>query len=125
MDFGQIKVLLGVTCFLALLIYLLFHNVAFKNVFKTLKQTQQQQHGFYECGYRTRTAIAGRYNINMYIICTIAILYNIECIFLIIFFSSVATLCLLDLILICIYLLFFVIGISFELRLKNTDWDLQ
>lgn len=122
MDTSNVIIIILINLFISLLIYLIFHKIAFKNVFKGLKQYNQYKNGFYECGFRSRFTYKHTYTINMYVICSLAILYDIESIFLLIFFVNLQYLCILDIILILIYLLTFILGFYFELSLKNTEW---
>lgn len=114
--------LLFINIFISLLIYLLFHRVAYKNIYKNLQQSNRYKYGFYECGFRVRHDYMPNFSINMYVICVLAILYDIECIFIFLFAFSIDIMCILDIILFCFYLFLFVVGFFFELTTKNTEW---
>lgn len=115
-------VISGVCLFLTMLIYLLFHRIAFKNVFKSLKSANRQKYGFYECGFRPRHEYTATFEINTYTIIAIAILYDIECIYLIILLSGVQYLCILDIVIALVYISTFIIGFYFERAVRNTEW---
>jgi len=122
MSMSNIKVIILVCAFISLIIYLIFHRIAFKNIFKGLKQSRYQRYGFYECGFRQRHEYNVKLDINLYFNLAIFILYEVECIFIIIFFTNLHIMCTLDVILILFYIILFLIGIYFELSVRNTDW---
>lgn len=122
MSTTNVIILILLNLFIALLIYLLFHRVAFKNVYKNAQQSNRHKYGFYECGFRTRHEYTPNYSINAYIICALAILYDVECIFLILFFFNMHIMCLLDIVLVLFYVCLFLVGFYFEYTTRNTEW---
>jgi len=118
---SNIKVIIFACVLIGIIIYLLFHKIAYKNIFSNLKQNKYQRYGFYECGFRQRHEYNIRTDINLYFNCALFILYEVECIFLIIFFTNLHILSVLDVILILFYIILFLVGIYFESTVKNTN----
>lgn len=121
MGSSQILIIIVVNTIIALIIYLLFHNVAFKNIHKKLKGYNHRRYGFYECGFRTRSDLIAVHNVNMYIVMAIAILYDVECIYLLIIFTNIQYMCLIDLVLLLIYVGSILIGFYYERSIGALD----
>jgi NADH:ubiquinone oxidoreductase subunit 3 (subunit A) len=105
--------------FLGLVTYLIFHKIAFKNIFKKNKKNTRESYGFYECGFRPRYEYSSKFDLNTYVICALAILYDIECVFLMVFFVNLHILSIIDIVLIIFYLSCFLVGFYFELSTKS------
>lgn len=107
---------------ISLLVYIAFHNIAFKNLYKRFKQYGKQHYGFYECGFRARHDLTAVYSLNNYAICSLVILYDVECVFLVIFLVGFNFISTLELVVFCLYVLLFLFGVVFEVFTKNTEW---
>jgi NADH:ubiquinone oxidoreductase subunit 3 (subunit A) len=105
-----------------MLIYLLFHRVAFKNLLKNLKQFNRNRYGFYECGYRSKNELNLNFNIHMFIVCSLTILYDAEGSILIFFLINLNILSIADFILLLIFILTFILGFAFENYMRTTEW---
>jgi NADH:ubiquinone oxidoreductase subunit 3 (subunit A) len=97
-----------------------FHNIAYKNIFKRFKQYKRQRYGFYECGFRPKHEVSIEMSIHSYVICALVILYDVEGLFLMLFLINMDTMCILDISMIMLYLLLLFVGFSFELFVGST-----
>ncbi len=109
---------------LAMLVYLIFHNIAYKNIFKRFKQYKRQRYGFYECGFRPKHEVSIEISLHSYIICALVILYDVEGLFLLIFLLNVEYMCLLDLLIILFYVILLFVGFYFDLISGSTRWQI-
>lgn len=106
---------------LAALVYFLFHNIAFKNIFKRFKQHSRQKYGFYECGFRPKTESTPQLPMHTYLILSLAILYDVEGFFLLVFLINYTTIGVLDLIFILFYVFLIFWSFFFESALSGTS----
>lgn len=104
-----------------MLLFFVFHNIAFKNIFKRYKETTPNRFGFYECGLRMRKVGNVTFTLFFYNICIFTLLYELEGFLFIFLFLNIAVLNYIDFILISFFILFFIFG--FIVDFKNNAFS--
>lgn len=97
----------------------MFHNVAFKNIFKRTKQYRRQRYGFYECGFRPRQELAIEFDMQNYIIFSMTLLYDAEGIIFLLFCQCLNIFCLTDAIFILTYFALFILGFVVDIKQRG------
>ncbi len=110
-------------CFLALLVYMIFHNIAYKNFFKKSQQYLRQRYGFYECGFRPRQELSIEFSMQNYVMFAMTILYDVEAVLLLFFLQNLNIFATVDMLLIVLYLVFFILGIFFDIKQRSIFWQ--
>lgn len=120
--FGLLEfyLIIAAALFLGVMLYLVFHNVAYKNLYKRFKQFKRQRYGFYECGFRPKHELSVELNLFVYVLLALVILYDVEGVFLLFFMTALDTLALNELILIALYLITLLLGLALELLYGST-----
>ena len=104
------------------MVYLAFHNVAYKNIFKRFKQYKRQRYGFYECGFRPKHEASIEINLYVYVMIALVIVYDVEGVFLLFFAINFDTLCFCDCAVVLLYALALLAGLIMELLSSSTRW---
>ena len=112
-DIYILNIIIG--CGLAVtLVVLVFNNIAYKNIFKNKYQQNRMKYGFYECGFKSRKHLMLEFPINAYLMCILTIIYNAECIFIILAILNIQLFSLTCLALLIYYMGLFFLGISLD-----------
>lgn len=106
---------------LALIVYLIFHNIGFKNFFKKNKQANKLKYGFYESGYKTKCSTAVEVTLSNFLVLSITIIYDVECIFFIILVLNINNFIIIDFFLAFFYIFLFFIGFFFDFKNKSIN----
>ena len=109
-----ILTLLCASGFLALIIFLVFHNIAFRNITKKFKHYKRARFGFYECGLRARPQLSVSFTLHSYLICMLTVIYDVEGLFFIMVLLCLGSAPLVVLGFLYSMLYSFLLGISFD-----------
>ena len=108
---------------IACTLYLIFHNIAFKNFFKKFKQVTRQRYGFYECGFKARIEKSTLVQLNIVVIVSMALLYDVESLIFIFLMINLTTASCLDIVLILMYIALLFCGVLFDITGDATQWQ--
>lgn len=72
------------------------------------------KYGFYECGFKSRKHLMLGFPMNAYLMCILTIVYNAECLFIILIVLNLSLFSLINLILFLYYLILFFFGILLD-----------
>ena len=106
-----------------MVLFFVFHNIAFKNVFKRLKESTPNRFGFYECGLRMRKTGNITFTLFFYNICIFTLLYELEGFLFIFLLLNISVVNLSDFILIASFVLFFIFGFIVDLKNHAFTWN--
>lgn len=91
-------------------------------VLRSLKGSTRHKYGFYECGFRPKNEYSLKFNLHSFVICSMAILYDVESLYLILFMLNINLFSLVDFGLLFFYLSTFLIGFVLEFISGSSEW---
>ncbi len=109
---------------LSLIVYVAFHNAAYRNVYKRFKQYRRQRYGFYECGFRPKHEVSAEISVFTYVMLALVVLYDVEGVFLLFFAACLDALSLGDILVVLLYVASFLCGLLLEVVYGSTSWQL-
>lgn len=88
------------------------------------KKNHKTKKNFYECGFKSTVDINIQINFNFIILCVFLILYDVEFIFLIPFYTNLINLSMISLVILYVYILLILLSLIYDWQMNALNWQL-